>query len=413
MSSIKLSDIFRNRIADWREPKFTDEVLEKYSQNPGVVKISGGTLAGIEYEIENCRYVDEETVQFQRIFNTVWAISTDGSLRNNGKEFISKPLSGENLQLALNVLDQTLKNQNRGADANARCGIHVHINALDINSAQLLAWISLYQVFERQLYAVSGARDKNLFCLPTWAWNGNLMSAIGVLANTKDDGGQNAVLTLNNQGLKYAGMNTRTLNEHGTLEFRQMQTTKDIASVSEWVDTLIRIKLYAINSVKELPDLLVFWDKISELNTTSEYAVLLKDVFGERQEYLMLNKYWDMMAKGIIQVKESIAKYKYTLVKNKKAKGAWATAQEEPDELQVLIDDLHRQAQVRNAVPIPPPPAPEPFDVNEFRRQVDRDNIRRHQEAQQALVQRAARQAQRNADQPHLIPAPRPPRNPR
>src|SRR5213595_172708 len=119
MSSTKLTEIFRNRIAGWAEPQFTDEAIQKYTTNPKIIQISPGTLAGVEFEIENCGYVEEESVNFQRIFNSLWTITTDGSLRNNGKEFISKPLSGPNLSLALNILDQTLTNTNKDAEANS------------------------------------------------------------------------------------------------------------------------------------------------------------------------------------------------------------------------------------------------------------------------------------------------------
>jgi len=111
-----------------------------------------------------------------------------------------------------------------------------------------------------------------------------------------------------------------------------------------------------------------------------------------------------MMAKGIIQVKESIARYKYTLSKSKKVADAWAGMKANED-LQGVLDDLDFQDRLRQAeraiqpVPIPAPPL-EQFNVADFRAQLRRDAERREQRARANLIQPPPA-------------APRPPRNPR
>jgi len=315
MPSTPLAKIFRNRLGDWREPAFTQETIGQYSKNKDIPNITAGSLAGIEFEIEKCdthHLVDQYPREAARIFNSLWNITHDGSLRNNGLEFITKPLSGNNLSFALQMLDNYTKAVYPECRPSGRTGIHVHVNALDINTAQLFAWISLYQIFEKQLYRLSGGRDKNLFCLPTWAWDGNIKSAIQYFVLRKDDG-VSAANQLAGQGLKYAGLNTRTLQEHGTLEFRQMHTTRDMAKIAQWADMLIRIKKSAVSQVTEMESLIKFWEKLSELNTNSEYYQLMHQVFGDARPLLEMQGYDSDMAAGVIQVKECLITYQRAL----------------------------------------------------------------------------------------------------
>lgn len=318
-SSPLLTKVFRDRLGTWKEPVWQPETLAKYSENKNIPLVTSGSLAGIEFEIENCRennIPEDLPREFNQVFNSLWSVTQDGSLRNNGLEFITKPLSGQNLTFALQMLENYTKKVYPECEATSRCGIHVHINALDINTAQLFAWVSLYQIFEKQLYRISGGRDKNLFCLPTWAWDGNIKQAIQYFGIREDDG-VTAAHQLSSIGLKYAGMNTRTLSEHGTLEFRQMQTTKDMAKIAQWADLLIRVKLFATKSVEDIPSLVKFWNMLSELNTNSSYYLLMSNVFGDARPLMEMPKYDADMAAGVIQVKESLVMYHKSIKANK------------------------------------------------------------------------------------------------
>jgi hypothetical protein len=158
-------------------------------------------------------------------------------------------------------------------------------------------------VFERQLFKYSGGRDKNLFCLPTWAWAGNIKGALVYLCGSDNRAQERAVRSLQEQGLKYAGLNTIPLGEHGTLEFRQMNTSTDFNKISLWVDLLTRIKAHSrsINSVKDLE---AYWKRIGSLTTSSEYGFFMEEVFGIICPELHFDGYEAMMGEGAIAVKE-------------------------------------------------------------------------------------------------------------
>ena len=303
MSDLILSNLYRDVSSGFTFPTFTPVSERKLAiARASIFSGHSDDFVGIEYEIENC--IKEHVIPAgnARIFGNYWDITEDGSLRNNGLEFVSKPLKGVHVANALLSLKEVLGHAYPGHKATSRCGIHVHINALDLSVTQVMAWLSVYMVFERQLFKYSGARDKNLFCLPTWAWNNNIKQAMQVF-NIDERSQRTAIRTLQEYGLKYAGMNTLPLGEHGTLEFRQMGTITDFGKISMWVELLTNIKTYA-RSVNSVNDLKALWKKLGALNTTSEYGAFMGEVFGTSASELWYDDYEKTMAKGVVAVKE-------------------------------------------------------------------------------------------------------------
>lgn len=309
MSSSPLNKIFSDRTAGFKQVVFKQETKDNLRERFGkFANVASLSLVGIEVEIEDCAGVvsDKWTDSDGKIFHILWSTTEDGSLRNRGLEFVSKPIVGRNVGIALTLLKGALDTCYPNSRSSARCGIHVHINAMDTNVAQLFAWVSLYMLFERGLYKFSGGREKNIFCLPTWAWKGNILAAIPKLARGSE---VHAASALYQNGLKYAGMNTIPLGEKGTLEFRQMKTTKDFKQVSAWISLLCSIKDFACENVKTLEDLEKFWTSIAALNTTSEYDVVLGSVFDKYSNILSYEGYSKDMAQGVIAIKELQAAY--------------------------------------------------------------------------------------------------------
>lgn len=323
MSSLPLTKVFKNTLHGYVEPSIEEESrIEILKDTPIEYNSPVETYVGIEYEIEAMtpsRGKVPSTERLTQVITKLWAVVDDGSLRNRGKEWVSIPISRKNVALAVSSLGSYIDKEYSRADPSTRCGIHVHINALDVSCTQLFGWISLYRIFEKLLYRFSGDRDKNLFCLPTYAWDTQILSALQVL---KEDEVK-AILRLSSSH-KYAGMNTRSLSEKGTLEFRQMQTVREYGKIALWVEYLTRIKGSGIESCQDYDSLLKYLESLATLNTSSEYSNLLVKVFGEKAVILQAGDWRRDMADGVIMVKEQLATLKkYAVIKAPSTNSFW------------------------------------------------------------------------------------------
>lgn len=282
---------------------FLEKVVKENKFNSNFVPAEGVTV-GIEYEIENCPMMERvpDDVNHWDFFNRFWTVTTDGSLRGAGAEFVSRPVTGPEIRAALVMLDHYLGVWRRGTRTSHRTGIHVHVNASDLNVPQIFGWVALYQVFERMLYKYSGSRDQNIYCLPTSAWDRNI--ELGFKSLPSDQG--LAVVNFATRGHKYAGLNALPLQTQGTLEFRMMHTIHDIPRIGNWVDYLTNVKSYSAEKVSDLDSLIKFLEALGELNTSSKYHQLLETVFPTNAGDLLYNNWERDIAAGVTQVKENL-----------------------------------------------------------------------------------------------------------
>ena len=125
---------------------------------------------GIEVEIEQVPSLDlvgVKTINDNRYH--IWNNVEDGSLRNNGREFVSIPMLGSDAEYCLNLLKTHLEKNPRtmGYEFTSRTSVHVHVNAQDMTPAQVRTLLLAYIVVEPLLYKFcSGRRHKNIFCVP-------------------------------------------------------------------------------------------------------------------------------------------------------------------------------------------------------------------------------------------------------
>lgn len=93
-----------------------------------------------------------------------WKCVHDGSLRNNGQEFIfAGPTCGIKAVTALRELDKALCN-NTGAECNDRTSTHVHVDVRDLTPKQLKTFLLLSIMFEEVFMRKTGNRANNSFC---------------------------------------------------------------------------------------------------------------------------------------------------------------------------------------------------------------------------------------------------------
>lgn len=118
--------------------------------------VQGTSCVGVEVELEGL-----PTAFFQSDY---WDVKHDGSLRNNGREFVFRgPTGGKDLYNAVVELDSFLFDKN--PDGNWRCSTHVHVDVRDMTVAQIKNLIIAYLMYEKFLFRLSGMhRYNNNFC---------------------------------------------------------------------------------------------------------------------------------------------------------------------------------------------------------------------------------------------------------
>lgn len=218
-----------------------------------------------------------------------WNVTDDGSLKEYGMEFVSRPIRFKYIEMELRRLFGAIPK----AVFSPRTSIHVHMNSRDFTNDELLKFLILYLIFERNLYSFAGNRWLNNFCIPLHS-NSHLVRDILSLCVTDK-------LLNSLPWCKYHGLNLLPLvgeegssNRYGTIEFRQMIGTNNIEYIIDWCNLIVCLKLAAKKfSSKELLQILM------ENQCTSQQFI--NSVFGEWSNKLNLNN-----SDNLSKLKESI-----------------------------------------------------------------------------------------------------------
>lgn len=244
---------------------------------------SNDTFIGIEVEVER---VLRTSNLFSLGDNFLWNNIEDGSLRNNGREFVSIPIKGDSIPYALNILNTTLHKE-KGCVAHEftdRTSVHVHMNGRDLTFEQFANLVLTYIVVEPLLYSfVGGDREKNIFCVPIT--QSSMLRTVALLFNGFETGDTSDVSSALSSWYKYTGFNLLPILSYGTIEYRHMLGTSDEELLSKWINLIFSIKNFAIKTTYESNK-----TRILEMNTSSEYSNYLYEVFGEQsREFAVLN----------------------------------------------------------------------------------------------------------------------------
>lgn len=248
-------------------------------------------LYGVELEIENVPDWPDMVVPG---INSV----ADGSLRNNGREFITQPMTYSNLAYCLNSF--FTKNKLTKDNYSERCSIHVHTNCLDMTMDQIKTVLFLYQMCEKVLYSwVDPERFDNIFCVPWSQTNITYQS----LSEKVDP-------TTWKTWRKYTGLNLLPLYEHGTIEWRHMSGHNDVPKLLQWCQLIGAIYTYALtHSLSEVREQLL------ELNTNSQYQTMLERVFKEHASlFYTMPTYTQDLEDGVLNLKYAASGGKATTV---------------------------------------------------------------------------------------------------
>jgi len=236
---------------------FKYPTVYKYNGLPSPIPVvDADTHVGIEVELEG-------------ITNTVipktWKIVEDGSLKVEGREFVSIPLKLQYVDVELSRLFSGLPKK----QISARCSIHVHVDVRDLSEEELYKFLILYVIFEKALFNISGNRWDSNYCTPLYM---------------SPDIVQNFVVHPYTTWYKYSALNLLPIygnkNEgsgrYGTVEFRHHQGCVDKDEILNWINTVVSIKLAAKSiSLEKLVG------HIRTMNTTSTYHILAEQVFTQ------------------------------------------------------------------------------------------------------------------------------------
>ena len=223
------------------------------------------TFIGVEVELEKVKY--------KYLPQGTWKITDDGSLKDQGREFVTIPIPFRFLEIELHRLFNGLTDKH----ASIRCSTHIHINVRDFSLEELKTFLALYLIFEQSLYHFSGERSNNNFCVPL-SFNSKML--------------QEFISYLNRGHVvegwyKYTGLNLSPIwggesKKFGTIEFRHMKGTTDVAYILNWINLIVSLKITA----KKLK-----WEELEKhirtMNTTSAYYWLADETFKDYAKLLV------------------------------------------------------------------------------------------------------------------------------
>lgn len=190
-----------------------------------------GIKFGIECEVEGTRlppYINDN-------INCI----EDGSLRGGYEYVFTAPLTKNESIEQLNALFEKFKAARSILDYSFRTSTHVHVNVSDLSLRQINNIIFLYSIMEDLFVNFCNEnRRGNRFAL-RFKEAANLYSTLRNLVAADHIGDQRSGLgRLNQNELKYSALNMYTLVKYGTLEFRSLEGTNDLAKISKWLDTI-------------------------------------------------------------------------------------------------------------------------------------------------------------------------------
>lgn len=200
--------------------------IADFSANTAGVR--AGEYYGIEVEAEGLQVPVDAPGMWNATFRRFWRTTTDGSLRNNGVEFVSKPLSAQNVEPAVKSL-WVYRDEGRFHES-VRTGIHIHASCLGLNTDDVRRILTHYALVEPQLFEFVGAhREENIYCIPWYRAPREASRATSYLD-------RQGLQYLDDEATpcKYSALFVAPLASFGTIEFRHAPTFVDQVSMMHW-----------------------------------------------------------------------------------------------------------------------------------------------------------------------------------
>lgn len=157
-----------------------------------------------------------------------WKIVEDGSV-DDGWEVVSPILSGVDGIAEVAKVLSILRNQGE-CWIDQSCGLHVHVNAIDLSSASIANAMLRYERHSAKIDAiVPAARRENRFCLDITLEAQMIRRRLGKISSIQPF--ELGILAVS----RYRKLNLAAYCKHGTLEFRLHDGSLNVADVTNWI----------------------------------------------------------------------------------------------------------------------------------------------------------------------------------
>jgi hypothetical protein len=190
---------------------------------------------GLELEVEEARVPSE-------VSTTLWTTVHDGSLRDNGVEFLSRrPMTRAEVERSVPIFYEWRDRYN--FQDNIRTSTHVHVNVLGKTAEQVAAICAVYTLVEPLLFRYCGRlREENIYCVPWYRATQELESVRHLH--------KGEILT--HMACKYSALFLEPLIRFGTLEFRHAPIFQTAGELLTWVDICERIVESGFETIEDV-----------------------------------------------------------------------------------------------------------------------------------------------------------------
>ena len=202
------------------------------------------TRIGVEVEVENLP---------ERPSVAGWRCISDGSLRNEGAEYVFRgPTGGLTAEVRLRKLEKVLSEYPM-KDFSVRTSVHVHMDVRDMTWNQVCDMMVLYAIVEPYLFSICGQeREESIYALSLYRGQGQVKT----LRNLIQSG---AGARIGRFWSKYSAVNLLSLESFGSVEFRGHRGTSDANVLINWINHLLSLREFVMNpdnDIKDLPRLM-------------------------------------------------------------------------------------------------------------------------------------------------------------
>jgi hypothetical protein len=219
-------------------------------------------LVGIEIEIEGVKkfanVIKESSTSGTGHLD--WFVKKDNSLRNNGAEFVTKPIPLSSVDADVTWFYEQAKEG--GWESSERTGTHVHVDCRDLTFEELRKLVTIYCLVEPMLFDYVGTeREENIFCVPWYRAYNDLDSFSTIASKYKGELGP-IIEHITMCMCKYSALYLEPLKRFGSVEFRHAPTW-DYGyrhRLSSWVRACTAIVNFSKSQYDSAVDLYKAWD---------------------------------------------------------------------------------------------------------------------------------------------------------
>lgn len=216
------------------------KTIEQIFFERNTVAVDAPCLFGVELELEG---IDKR-------FDTPrqWRAEGDGSLRDNGVEFVMRqPMTVLDCHKALRDLKAEFDNKRIRPKLTNLASSHIHIDVRNMTVPQLLDFVALLMIVEKDLAISSGPdRYQNYFALGTTESDHRQRELIDVRT---DKDFARFINKIRMGDYRYAGINFESIRRYGSLEIRYLGAQPEVTTVTPWLKFYKNLKELAMKGV--------------------------------------------------------------------------------------------------------------------------------------------------------------------